>query len=312
MKSTKNNKKTKRIIVFSAACVLLIATLVVLLWRGNWLGAPGNSEQPQMQLPDATEPTTGQKNGDNVWQFSTGTIDTPYLTLYYDSGLADRLVVVQDQGPPYRLEFYAMLEGKAELRLFDMTFGEGADGNLGAIEIRGETIPVSMTIYAFTPDERWSQDEINTILAMQDEANVLIEQLQEYQVKNDYPGPFFSTDVPESGITNLSYVETPYCMLSYPAVWQDYFRIEQEAADTHSVLFYGQVEGYDPVLLFTIVFGGDAGEQVGTITDSQGRQISVNVISEVPDLHGWLDEDVNIIYEMQESINLIIESIPLQ
>ena len=181
-------KKTGLMVTIAVLGVLLVLLLALLLWAE--LGAK-SSGQPAADAP-AQDTALSQP-----LQEDTGNIDTPYLPLYFDQAFSDCLVVTRDPGPPYRLAFYCALEGKPNRLLFDISFGEGTDGNLGAIRVGNETVPVSMVIYSFTPDSSWTQAEADTVFAMQEVANDLIGQIMQYQTQSDYTGPALSTEIPE-------------------------------------------------------------------------------------------------------------------
>lgn len=182
-------KKTGLMVTIAVLGGLLALLLALLLWAelgAKSAGKPSEGEPPEdttvLQPPQAED---------------TGNIDTPYLSLCFDPAFSDCLVVTRDPGPPYCLSFYCALEGKPNRRLFDIAFGEGADGNLGAIRTDNGIVPVSMVIYTFTPDGSWTQDEADTVFAMQEVANALIGQIMQYQTQTDYTGPAVSTEIPE-------------------------------------------------------------------------------------------------------------------
>lgn len=186
---SKEKKKTSLVVIIAVLGALLALLLALLLWLE--LGAKSTG-QPAADAPlEDTEvlQTPSAEEADNM--------DNPYVPLYFDQAFSDHLVVIRESGPPYRLAVYCALEGRPNTLLFDISFGEGADGNLGAIRAGEETVPVSMVIYTFTPDSSWTQAETDTIYAMQEVANDLIDQIMQYQTQSDYTGPAVSTEQPE-------------------------------------------------------------------------------------------------------------------
>lgn len=324
-------RRTALVIAVVILSIVLTMLLALLLWlefgtKGN---ETNNKESTALQQTEnatsvettLTEDTTSSEEtkltedttpAESVLTEDTGIIDTPYLNLYYDKAFSDYLLVIHNEGPPYRLEFYVSLDGKPDLRLFDIAFGKETDGNLGAIKVDAETIPVNMVIYTFDPDDSWTQDEINTIFAMQEMTNDLIDQLMVYQTLDDYEGPVVSPVVPEQNDAKTTTITTPYCNLYYSSPWTDYLYIEKAEGDNYRVFFYGQLADKAPVLLFTIIFGGDSGEQVGAIIGKQSQIVPVNIMLEELDRLGWAEYDMNILYEMQEAINLMLERIPFE
>ncbi len=326
-----NKRRTALVISVVILSVVLTMLLALLLWLefGSKRNETNNMDSTALQqtenatsvettltedttISEETKLTEDTTPAESILTEDTGIIDTPYLNLYYDQAFSDYLLVIHNEGPTYRLEFSASLDGKPDQRLFDIAFGQDTDGNLGAIEVNAEIIPVSMVIYAFDPDDSWTQDEINTIFAMQEMTNALIDQLMIYQTQDDYKGPVVSTVVPEPNYIKTTTITTPYCNLYYSSPWTDYLHIEKAEGDDYRVLFYGQLTDKSPVLLFTIIFGGDSGEQVGAIIANQSQIVPVNIMLEELDKLGWADNDMNILYEMQEAINLMLERMPLE
>lgn len=259
-------------------------------------------------MPPATEPTTEPTEApeDNVL-YGTGTVDTPYLILYYDDAFADHIKIVIEENMPYTVAFYACLEGLEEQHLFTIYMGAGADGNLGVIQTACGQVPVSIVFGEIDADTEWSADERNTIFAMQDAANDLIDQLMMHRVQDEPSDPTLPTEGAE-----YTEIDTPYCTLSFPEVWQAYLRVErEETAEDYRVLFYGQMEDKYPVLLFTIIFGGDYGEQMGAIITDNGQIIPVNIDMKELSLSGYTDAEMTILYSMQEAANQLISELPL-
>ena len=328
MKYLKKKKRNKLVVAIVVAGALLAVLLALLVWLE--CDAGGQEELPAMsentaqtdQSTEVTDPeydpaatqhqtTEGTPTAGEDELFLTGEIETPYLTLYFDTALTDHLAIVHDPGTPYGLEFYATLDEKPEQRIFDILIGAGADGNLGVIETTLGKVPVSMIMYAFAPDESWTQDEVNTVLALQEVSNDLMEQILALQTAQDYEGPNLSTEVPESNISDDIEIITPYGILLYPAKWGTNLQVEQSEADDYRVMFYCNLDRNESVLLFTLIYGGDYGEQLGVIQDSQGRYLPVNLLMEEISENDYAG-DLSILYEMQEAVNLLIDKLPLE
>ena len=125
----KNDKKQKKLYIYIAvAAVILIALIggmIALQSRDvTQETVPTGTTAttvPETTLPtdpseaeeEATEPT---KPAD-VLELVNGEIQTPYGVLHYPDALADHLLIVQASAQPYTLEFYAVMEGKADLKL---------------------------------------------------------------------------------------------------------------------------------------------------------------------------------------------------
>ena len=309
----------KKWILLLAAAAAGVVLLLCLGMGGEAENGPAETEASPAAVAvteatevaeETTEPETEPEAQTETVPCVKGEIVTPYLTLYYPDALTDHLVVVKLPGEPYTLEFYALLEGKPEQRLFDLCLG--GNGNLGMVSTGSGEIPVGMTIYPFQPDKFWSQGEVDTILAMQDAANTLLEQLPMVQEPEETGAPVISEITPDSNVVNYMSFRTPYCTLYYPVAWQDQIRVDQVEKEVCIVRFYGCVAGKGEKLLFSVIFGGDEGEQIGALMTDRDELITVNIQMEELLLPGWSEEDKAEIYSMQEDVNQLIAKLPLQ
>ena len=151
-----NKRRTALVIAVVILSVALTMLLALLLWLafGTKRNETSNMDSIALQQTEKatsvettlTEDTTP---AESMPTEDTGIINTPYLNLYYDQAFSDYLLVIHNEGPPYRLKFYASLDRKPDLPLFDIAFGKETDGNLGAIKVNAEIIPVSMVIYIY-------------------------------------------------------------------------------------------------------------------------------------------------------------------
>ena len=105
-------------------------------------------------------------------------------------------------------------------------------------------------------------------------------------------------------------VNTPHCVLRIPEEWVGNIsvHITEEAWNT-AVAFYGTLNS-EKILLYTIHFGGAAGEPVGTwLTD---ENVLMDITLEVHDITenaSWSTEDQDTIYAMQESLNYVLKGL---
>lgn len=320
MNQASDKSKSKKIGIL---CVLAVILLVLLAWA-VFGGVPEKMEGPAAEsvpgasesVPETVEPTAAETEPVIPVECIDGQIQTPYLTLSYPDALSDNLRIVNSGSSPYTLEFYALLEGKAAQRIFDVAIGEGAAGVVGVFETDAGQLPVGVTVYRFEPDESWNEGEIITIHAMQDGANDLIDQLPLVQEPAQEETPLVADAPEKSNVVNYMKFRTPYCTLQYPAVWKDRVSVEQGEEDVfgigvYKVRFYGQAESRQKQLLFSVLFGGDEGEQLGTVTNDQNETVSVNIQMEELNLSGWPEEDAAALYAMQEAVNQLIEQLPL-
>ena len=153
MKYLKKKQKKHGPVIFGLIFVLLVAAavLTLLLNKAN-VNAPQTESTTaateSTAATEATEPTAASETVTvpaeedtekpvireyDVVELVDGQIETPYCTLSYPEGLAEFLLIINTSQKPYTLEFYAVMEGKQELRLFDISLGEGSGGNMGMV-----------------------------------------------------------------------------------------------------------------------------------------------------------------------------------
>ena len=325
MKTVLKNKRTWLIAAAAVIAVVLLLAAGMLQRRENApepaVTQPVQTEaaetvQPETQAPtEATEaPAEEVPFEAGIADFTDSEIQTPWLTLYYPEAFSDLLVVANTGNDPYVLEFYAMLEERPEQRLFDVRLGKNFDGNMGIVKTAGGDIGVDLTIYAFKPEADWTQGEIDTVLAMQDAANDMLARLDLTEAPGKQDKPVVEQEKPESSIHNTGSIETPYCTLEFPVIWEEYLLVEQKERPDGvcQVDFYGKVGTKRQRLLFTVLFGGDEGDQLGAILTDDGGFVTVNLQMTQPDLTGWKDADAEVIYAMQEAVNDMIARLPLE
>ena len=309
--------------VLLAVVFLLIAVIAVMLFSIK------KQEKPELPetVPAATvaetnvaetKPTEVVINNPVVRDYDVvelveGEISTPYGSLHYPEGMADHLLIANTSHQPYTLEFYAVMEEKPELRLFDISLGEGSGGNMGTVETSQGAVPLNVTIYELTMDETWTEGEITTAFAMQDVVNEMIEQMSPSTAETGSEVPVIHSQ-PEnvSTIHNLE-IETPYGTLYYPAQWANtvYYALDDTQADVYKVFFYSRIDGREDQLLFAVYFGGDEGEQLGVMMDQEEVPVPVNLVMAPLQTEGWETAEAECLFGMQEAANQLVEKLPL-
>lgn len=215
-------------------------------------------------------------------------IETPYTTLLYPEQWADALQIEVTEGDEYVVSFSADVEGETKQPLFDLTFGDGLDNKMGSIQLdNGSIVDVAVNFV--------SLDNVNndTILSMQEAANELLSKL-----------PLSREPIVEA-VADLA-IETSYGNLSFPGEWKDSVTVQQE---DNSVLFYANVNE-QTIKLFAVEFGVDADSAIGSVLDSNNENVTVGIMMEELNLdNSWSDEEKNMLYTMQESINHVLDNI---
>lgn len=100
-------------------------------------------------------------------------------------------------------------------------------------------------------------------------------------------------------------IETKFCNLHYPEKWENQVSTEIKEDSVYSVQFFAELEGKDPVHIFDIVFGGEEGALTGYFSED-GKEIPVYIVGMEINVEGWTDEELNVLYMMQEDVNYII------
>lgn len=155
--SKKNNRGKAYALI--AAMVVLVAVVLVVLWpKGE------------------TTPAVSQ---DGEIQIEMLTISTPYCDLQYPDLWPDFFRHSgSENGGAYTETFYCSMNGQ-ELELFRIVFnGEGSEFVLGTVKADGQTVPVSVEILDVTVDESWTQGERDTVYAMAEGVNDVIQSIQ--------------------------------------------------------------------------------------------------------------------------------------
>lgn len=300
--------------------ILVLAAAAIVLLSGNHSNNPIQTE-PTAAAVETTEPAavptvveeTVVVRDYDIVELVDGQIQTPYGPLFYPEALADHLLIINTSQQPYTIEFYAVMQGKQEIRLFDISLGEGSGGNMGMVQMSEGEVPLNLTIYALELDSTWSEGETITAYAMQDVVNEMIEQLAPKAEAGEAKGEVVTKQPEESATINNLEIETPYCTLYYPARWASTvtWEIDDSQEDVYKVHVYSRIEGKENQLLFSIFFGGDEGEQIGAVMSSDNIPVPVNLLMAELDLDGWSAEDAEIVYRMQEAFNELILRLPL-
>ena len=242
-----------------------------------------------------------------------GEVETPYTVIKYPEGLADHLVIANTSQNPYILEFYSVLENKPEIRLFDISLGDGSGGNMGTIKTAEGDIPLNVTIYTLPDDESWTDDEKATLYAMQDVINEILEQLEVKTDEAQSEVPVISDQPIDNGTINNIKIETPLCAVYYPSRFAEtvYYTSDDLQKDIYKLYFYSKIDGTEDKLLFSVYFGGDEGEQIGAVMSSSNVPVPVYLIINEFSTDDLSDSQVELLYSMQEACNDLIERLPL-
>lgn len=102
-------------------------------------------------------------------------IETPVVNLNYPEKWENQIRIEQIDGEPYIVRFFATLERKDEKHIFDIIFGKTEGILLGTLNETDVYLNYAEVVF----DESWSDEDADTIYAMQEDVNGIIEMLQE-------------------------------------------------------------------------------------------------------------------------------------
>ena len=332
----KESKKPLPIIIVSVLITVVIAIIIVLIPKNKVNEMPKNNSENsestvnETQKEEIDNSKTENLSASNITEtvikepskpivrdyvlveLNNGVIETPYTKINYPENLSDNLVVINTSLEPYVLEFYAVLENRKEVRLFDISLGLNSGGNMGMIKTDEGNIPLNVKIYTIPKDEALSESEITTLYAMQDAVNDILNELNVTSEKE--PDSSVLTNQPEdSGTISNMKIETPYCPLYYPSKYSEsmYYESSDSENDIYKVHFYSKIEEMEDNLLFSLYFGGDEGEQIGAIKNDSGNIVPVYLVMNELEVENYSEEQVVLLYSMQEACNELIEKLPL-
>lgn len=106
-------------------------------------------------------------------------------------------------------------------------------------------------------------------------------------------------------------MKTPYCTLKYPKEWAGLLRVTVKEGNPYTLTYFADLDSGKSQQLFTIAFGGSEEGALGAVTVN-GKAVPVHVsTSEFKPDNSWSDKDINIVYTMQEALNQLLESMPI-
>lgn len=120
------------------------------------------------------------------------------------------------------------------------------------------------------------------------------------------------TDAPGTEKEDQTTLKTPYCTLQYPKEWGDFLRVEVKEGNPYTLTYFADLNSGKTQELFTISFGGSQEGALGTVT-AGGKAVPLHVSSVdfQPD-GSWSDEEINIVYTMQEAMNDLLDAMPIE
>lgn len=102
-------------------------------------------------------------------------------------------------------------------------------------------------------------------------------------------------------------IETDYCLLEYPEEWNDQVTTEVDDSTPYTVKFSTKVDK-KKVPLFDLVFGGDKGFKLGTLSTGD-EKVDLYIINHDFDEKDFSDEDYKVLCDMCHDVNVIISKL---
>lgn len=109
---------------------------------------------------------------------------------------------------------------------------------------------------------------------------------------------------------DLIELETPYCALYFPVMWEDHLHIEPVQAENDRIAFGCRLEGDEVYRLFDVAFGATDGTVLGTVAGPDGTETVVSILFHEPPQTLNADERETFL-AMQEDANVLISLLPL-
>lgn len=231
-------------------------------------------------------------------------VDTPYGKLSCSGTWNGTLRIELQDGDYYSIAAYGLLEGKPEMHLFEIIIGGSGETLAGQIEKSGKIFDVYLTVPDLAIDESWTETERGQIYGMQSTVNTFAEQILAAGKKSE-AGKTEQVTVEEDAEDIL--IRTSYGVWRYPVKWKDNLRTKSNTTNGYAVSFYARIEGKTEVRLFDIIVGGSGGDYVGAISIGANSGELYIVSYDVSPDENLTEEELAMIYSMQEDVNYTFE-----
>lgn len=105
-------------------------------------------------------------------------------------------------------------------------------------------------------------------------------------------------------------VETEYGAVMYPEIWQQRLETYKNIEGDMLIVTFTTKLDSEIYYLFKVIISSDDGDTVGRITDRDGKTRNVFIdVYDLGDISELSAEDQNILYAMQEGVNVVIENL---
>lgn len=243
--------------------------------------------------------------GSHVWKQDgadkeTIVITTPYCDLLYPGKWNNSLRTESQEGELYVVSFYGSVSKTEEHALFDVVFGGDSGYHVGYVAGKnGKPVAVSVNFHDIEHNRDWTEEQSNTIYAMQDDAGYLIDRI-----------PLIQWEETEESLSTK--IQTAYGVLHYPGKWADRINVEISENSAYIVSFRGCFADNIWCPMFDIVFD-DADNVLGYIPTETDGLVSVGVrVYDLQENVDWTPEMEQEFYEMQEGLNDVLADLKME
>ena len=225
------------------------------------------------------------------------TVVTSYGVLVYPGQFDGKLRIDQDENNGYRLSAFAVMEGKSEIHLFDLLVGIAGDVYAGTLS--GQDVYINVPDLVL--DDTWTETEFAEIYGMQALLNDFTGQLSvEKPEEEEMPA--------ETESVGDIVIQTTYGNMKYPGEYRQNLVVDRNFNNGYEVKFYAKMESGEKIPLFDVIIGGEGDSHIGRITAENGNSGELYITSyEFEPDNSWSEEEIQMIFAMQESVNYILE-----
>lgn len=182
----KNNKKLVKVLV--VILVVLIGILAFLFIKGDSGKEKAQGQAEEQQTEEQQTEEQGEDNSSDDTESAESAestveqqiteeegyaIETKYGNLYYPKKWKDKLEVEIVEDEIYTVVFYGKVNGKDRQKLFEIVYNADALIMLGTIEVEGSNVYIGCNFTDIGYGEDWTDEDISTIYAMQEDVNYL-------------------------------------------------------------------------------------------------------------------------------------------
>lgn len=188
------------------------------------------------------------------------------------------------------------------IQLYTLHIGSGSEDSFLIGYVNGNEIWVD--IPELTVGEDWSDKNINIIYSMQEDLNCMIDQITHM---DGYYTQTPNAETPEETEEEFLLLSTPIGEIYCTKQWEDYIAVNETTTDE---LYTAEItaktkSGFMPLCTVRIGSGIYDGMLIGYVN---GFEAKID-LPEIETDSSWTQADIDIVYEIQESLNCVIDQI---